>query len=208
MKKSLCLLCALLFLCAAKAAGAEGAYAFMTETAGRMAGAVAQCAASAEYLGFFTSSEDVIADAAAYAGHLSGKAQAAYLLRTDPERMLSVLAGETQGLPDLARQNLLRRMPGAMMTQLISQEGAQAVAVSNILQLSDTFAAPEGLEDGDVLILAYGEAAVCCIFSVSGFGSAGCTAMPMAWNDTVRGNLAMMSQLGLFTLEQIPADGQ
>ena len=66
----------------------------------------------------------------------------------------------------------------------------------------------EGLEDGDVLILAYGEAALCCIFTVSGFGSAGCTAMPMAWNDTVRGNLAMMSQLGLFTLEQIPADGQ
>ena len=208
MKKTLCLLCALLFLCPVLAAGAEGANAFMAETAGRMAGAIAQCAASAEYLGYFTSSEDVIANAAVLAGHFSGEAQAAYLLWTDPERMLSVLAGETQGIPDLARQNLLRRMPGAMMTQLIGQEGAQAVAVSNILQLSDTFAAPEGLEDGAVLILAYGEAAVCCIFTVSGFGSAGCTAMPMAWNDTVRGNLVMMSQLGLFTLEKIPADGQ
>ena len=208
MKKTLCLLCALLFLCLLLTAGAEDAYAFMTEKAGQMAEAIALCAASAEYMGYFTSSEDVSANAGIYAEKLGGEPQAAYLLRTDPERMLSVLAGETQGLPDLARQNLLRRMPGALMTQLVSQEGALAVAVSYILQLSDTFAAPVGLEYGAVLILDYGEAAACCIFTVSGFGSAGCTAMPMAWNDTVRGSLAMMSQMGLFTLEQIPAGGQ
>jgi len=206
VKKLICLALALWLALGAAGAWAEETDARLIEKAAEMARALAECGASDAYLTLFSLSREVREQAAAFAAGLSGTPQRALGLRVDPEALLAAMGGELDGIPALARKNMMQRMPAAMLQQFVARKGVNAVAATAVMQLSDSLLLEEPLPGVTILLLDFGgETALACVFIPSeyGGGAVGCTAMPLPWDEDVQGSLRMLASQGAFALEEI-----
>ena len=198
-----CLLAAMLCLglCSAMAESAEEA---MAAKALEMAAAICECGQSDNYLSLFTGAEAVQAAARQAAQNIAGSPRRALLLQADAQKMLDSLGAELTDVPQIALDNMKRRLPLSMLMQLASQEGAETAAAISIMQLNDTFYAGDGLAEDAVIVLDFGtDTALACAFSIAGHGLSTCTALPIPFNETAQASLQALASMGIFSMREI-----
>ncbi len=219
MKKLLATVLALLLLCAALA---EESW-YVDE--GRALALRTQVLASDEaYFSLFMPNEDeeVRRLREGFAGADLSKPSGAWFLPLPDEetllmalRRLSAMEGgdpnedPLDGLTDVSRQALLKRLPGAAANVLASQAGVAWVVLAGVVGVGETVEAPEDFRPGYLLLEYPGDCAVLVAFSqsVPGYVGVSTTLVPASSRQIVQSAEDSAKLLGLsLELEEMPVE--
>ena len=219
MKKLLATVLALLLLCAALA---EESW-YVDE--GRALALRTQVLASDEaYFSLFMPNEDeeVRRLREGFAGADLSKPSGAWFLPLPDEetllmalRRLSAMEGgdanedPLDGLTDVGRQALLKRLPGAAANVLASQAGVAWVVLAGVVGVGETVEAPEDFRPGYLLLEYPGDCAILVTFTGSFPGNIGASAtlVPADSRETIQPVLEYAKLLNLpLELEEMPVE--